>query len=297
MKSFAAFTILLSACFLPAFAQEAGSSVYRDPNSRRREPQINTGVLTGLTDNDKQVQFIESSVLMNVPADSYIAVFGLVQEGAAPAVSNATVNKHLAQFIRSIEALGIRQDDVFADFISQNRVFDYTESANTITEKLSGFETKKNIAVRYKDAKLLEKILAAAEQATIFDLIEVDYVVNDAKEVRSRLFEEAVKVIKQKEASYNSSFGLNLASRALASEKYDVFYPGERYQAYQAFESGKAYSAYNKTVIRPRKVTTFYYEPVKAGDFDTVINPLSVTPMVQFTLYLRMQYHLPEIKK
>lgn len=292
MKSFAAVIILLGACSLQAFAQDAGSSVYRNPNSKQREPQINSGVLTSVTEEDKQVQFIESSVLMNVPADSYVAVFGFVKEGPAPARSNATVNARFAEFIKSVEAFGIKRDDVYVDFISQNRVFDYTDSGNTITEKLTGFETKKNIAVRYKDPKLLEKILTAAGQATIFDLIEVDYLVGDTKSVRSRLFEDAVKVIKQKEAAYNNSFGVSLTSKVVANEKYDVFYPGERYVAYQAFESGAAYNAYNKTVIRPRKVTTFYYEPVDGGYFDSVINPIGVEPMVQFTLYLRMQYHL-----
>ncbi len=297
MKTFAAITILLGTCFLQTFAQDAGSSVYRNPNSKQREPQTNTGVLTGVLEEDKQVQFTESSVLINVPADSYVAVFGFVQEGPVPATSNATVNGHFAEFIKSVEAFGIKRDDIYVDFISQNRVFDYTESGNTITEKLTGFETKKNISVRYKDPKLLEKILTAAGQATIFDLIEVDYVVADTKTIRSKLFDEAVKVIKQKEAAYNSSFGLSLTSRAVANEKYDAFYPGERYVAYQAFESGAAYNAYNKTIIRPRKVATFYYEPVNGGDFDSVINPIGVEPMVQFTLYLRMQYHLPDRKK
>ncbi len=295
MKTFAALVILLTASISQIMAQDAGSSVYRDRNARRREPQVNTGVLTANVDNKTQVQFIESSVLINVPADSYIAVFGFVQEGKVPATSNATVNARFADFIKSLEALGIKRGDIYIDFISQNRVFDFTESGNTITETLTGFETKKNIAVRYKDQAALENILAAAGQATIFDLIGVDYVVTDVKAVRARLFDEAVKAIKQKEAAYAGSLGVKLTTSAVANEKYDAFFPGERYVAYQAFESGSAYNAYNKTVIRPRKVTTFYYSPV-AGDFDTVINPTGIEPLVQFTLYLRMQYDLPVTK-
>ncbi|MEQ1761842.1 MAG: SIMPL domain-containing protein [Pyrinomonadaceae bacterium] len=295
MKAIPAFVILLAGMVSQIIAQDAGSSVYRDRNARRREPQVNTGILTANVDDKTQVQFIESSVLINVPADSYIAVFGLVQEGKVPATSNATVNARFADFTRSLEALGVKRSDIYIDFISQNRVFDFTEAGNTVTETLTGFETKKNIAVRYKDQAALEKILDAAGKATIFDLIGVDYVVNDAKAVRDRLFDEAVKVIKGKEAAYSSSLGVKLTTRAVANEKYDAFFPSERYVAYQAFESGSAYNAYNKTVIRPRKVTTFFYSPV-AGDFDTVINPVGIEPLVQFTLYLRMQYALPAIK-
>jgi uncharacterized protein YggE len=276
-------------------AQEAGSSVYRNRGQQPRKPQTNTGILTAVVENKNQ-QFIETSVLMNVPADGYVAVFGFVQEGKVPAVSNQAVNTKFAEFISALEKLGIKRDDVFIDFISQNRVFDYTETGNTITERLTGFETKKNIAVRYKDRDLLEKMLAAAGNSGIFDLIEVNYVVSDAKPIHARLFEEAVKVVKQKESAY-TALGLKLTPAALANEKYDVFYPAEQYQAYQAFEAGAAYSSYNKTIIRPRKVTTFFYEPLHGGDFDAVINPAGIEPVVQFTLYLRMQYDLPEVKK
>ena len=79
----------------------------------------------------------------------------------------------------------------------------------------------------------------------------------------------------------------------LANEKYDAFYPGELYAVYQAFEAGNTYGGYdNNRVIQQRKTKTFYYEPLDASDFDSVINQIGIEPMVQFTLYLRMQYDL-----
>ena len=41
-----------------------------------------------------------------------------------------------------------------------------------------------------------------------------------------------------------------------------------------------------------RKAFTFYYEPFQAGSFDSVLAPLGLEPMVQFSLYLRMQYQV-----
>ena len=70
--------------------------------------------------------------------------------------------------------------------------------------------------------------------------------------VHARLFEEAVKVVKQKEAAYASSFGIKLSPTNLASEKYDAFYPGELYASYQAFEAGTTYGDYNNRVIQQR---------------------------------------------
>ena len=284
-------TICLTLCVIPVVAQEAGSSVYGS-GVRPRKPQVNSGELAGAV-NQNQAQFIEASVLLNVQPDAFVAVFGYVQEGSDPAAGNAMVNAKFADFIKSVEGLGVKRSDIYIDYISQNRIFDYTESGNTITEKLSGFETKKNIAVRYTGRDLLEKLLSAAAKSSIFDLVEVDYVVNDLAAARSRLFQEAVKTIKRKEAAYTESFGIHITPYALANEKYDAFFPGEQYRGYQAYEAGTTYNSYNKTVIRPRKVTTFYYEPLNAADFDAVINPIGVEPVVQLTLYLKMQYDLP----
>ena len=272
-----------------AFAQESGNRNY---NAQRRKPSTNSGVLVG-TSNNKEVYFVEANVAMNMKADAYVAVFGLSQEGANAADSNAKINVLIAGFNRDLDILGIKRGDIYVDFITQNKVYDYTTSGNVTTEKFMGFETKKNVAVRYGDRELLEKIISAAAKNSIFDLIKVDYVVNDIKAVNTRLYEEAVKIVKQKEAAYANSFGIKLSSSNLANEKYDAFYPGELYAGYQAFEAGSTYGGdYEKRVIEKRKTKTFYYEPLDPSDFDSVINQIGIEPMVQFTIYLRMQYDL-----
>lgn len=281
--------IFVLVCSIFVFAQESGNRTY---GTQRRTPQTNSGVLTGSTDAKQQVYFVEANVLMNMKADAYVAVFGLVQEAATSAESNSKINAQVGGFSRELESLGIRSTDIFVDFITQNKVYDYTTSGNTITEKFSGFETKKNIAVRYKDRELLEKILSAAAKGAIFDLIKVDYVVSETSSIHSRMYEEAVKIIKQKEAAYTNSFGIKLSPTNLANAKYDAFYPGELYASYQAFESGNTSGDYNRVVVQQRKTKTFYYEPLDVSVFDAVINSLGIEPMVQFTLYLRLQYDL-----
>lgn len=289
MKKILPIFILVLFCQIFAFAQEVGNSAY---GTQRRKPQINSGVLTGSADGKAQVYFVEANVLMNMKADAYVAVFGLVQEAATSAESNGKVNAQVAGFIKDLESLGIRRNDIFVDFITQNKIYDFTTSGSTVTEKFSGFETKKNIAVRYKDRESLEKFLSAAAKNSIFDLIEVNYVVGDISGIHAKLFEEAVRIIKQKEASYTNSFGIKLSPTNLANEKYDAFYPGELYAGYQAFEAGTTSGDYNRTIVRQRKTSTFYYQPLEASSFDSVINQMSIEPVVQFTLYLRLQYDL-----
>lgn len=273
---------------LIALAQESGNRNY---GTQRRRPQESSGLLTNSV-NNKEVYFVEANVLMNVKPDAFVAVFGIVQEGANAAESNSKLDAQIGAFVRDLNGLGVKQTDTFVDFIAQNKIYDYTTSGSVVAEKFSGFETKKNINVRYKDREVLEKIINAAAKASIFDLIEVKYVVSDAGAIRTRLFDEAVKVIKQKEASYSNAFGVKMSATNLANEKYDVFYPGDLYNDYQAFESGATYGDYNRTVIRQRKTKTFFYEPLDAKSFDTVINQMGIEPMVQFSLYLRMQYDL-----
>ncbi|MCY7347116.1 MAG: SIMPL domain-containing protein [Pyrinomonadaceae bacterium] len=279
-------TILMGAFFVQA--QESGNRNY---GTQKRKPVASSGALVGAS-SGKDVYFIEANVTMNMKADAYVAVFGLSQEAATAVESNGKINQLIAGFARDLDGLGVKRDDVFVDFITQNKVYDYTTSGNVTTERFSGFEIKKNVAVRYSDREILEKIVTAAVKNSIFDLIKVDYVVSDIKSVHAKLYDEAVKIVKQKEAAYANSFGIKLSPSNLANEKYDAFYPGELYASYQAFEAGNTYGDYSNRVIQQRKTKTFYYEPLDPSDFDSVINQIGIEPMVQFTLYLRMQYEL-----
>jgi hypothetical protein len=100
-----------------------------------------------------------------------------------------------------------------------------------------------------------------------------------------------VKIIKSKEGKYTSLLGVKLSPIGLANERYDAFYPSERYERYQAYESGSGSTSYEKgTTVTKRKSFTFYYEPLSADNFDKMINPVGIEPLVQFTLYLKMDY-------
>jgi uncharacterized protein YggE len=289
MKRVAAILVSLVLFSVAILGQEAGNRSY---GTQRRKPLVNSGILTGSADDKTRVYYVEANVLMNMKPDAFVAVFAVVQEGPTSAESNTKLDTQISGFTKDLDGIGIKKGDVFVDFINQNKVYDYTTNANTVTEKFSGFETKKNVAVRYRDREMLERILSAATKASIFDLIEVKYLVTDINAVHTRLYDEAVKVIKQKETSYGNSFGTRLAATNLANEKYDAFYPAELYANYQAFEAGNTYGDYNNRVIQQRKTRTFYYDPLDESDYDSVINQMGIEPMVQFTLYMKMQYDL-----
>lgn len=297
-KAFFVFSLLFFVNVI-SFAQESGNRIYGNQgyyNQSRRQPATNTG---NLTSSNYTFQYsIESSVLMNMKPDAFVAVFGISDEAPTAAASNDKVNNKIDAFTRALSGLGVSKTDLFVDFITQNRVYDYTADGSAVTEKFSGFETKKTIAVRYKNRDLFEKLVTAAAGLQIFDLIKVDYIVSDFDAVKTRLFDEAVKIIKAKETKYVNSFGTKLIPVGLANERYDAVYPSESYQRYQAFESGEATTNYNYgTKVIKRKSFTFYYEPLIGDKFDTMINPVGIEPLVQFTLYLRMDYDSGKYKE
>ena len=280
------FIILLSQLALRA--QIAGNLVYGAPKAPSPGPA--TGELFAAEPKGSvPVSFIEASVLLNLKADAYQAVFALVQEGPTLPEGNEKLTAQVREFTAALAALGVKGPDIYVDFVSQNRIYDFSVQDNAAREKPAGFEVKKNVIVRYQDPALLERMLAAAAKSGVFDLVKVDYIVSDLPAARARLREEAAKVIKQKEAAYRKLFAVRARAASVYQEKYDAYFPSDMYKSYTAYESGSA-DSYNLRVVRSRKTSTFYYSPLDPSGFDTVLNPAGVEPVVQLSLYLKLRY-------
>ena len=288
------FLLILSLfAVVTASGQESGNRIYGNNGyyQQKRHLQINTGTLG----NSGEGYALEASVVTNLKPDAFVVVFGVNDEGANAATSNEKVNAKIANLIQKVKPLGIDSNNIFIDFITQNRVYDFTVSGTQATENLTGFETKKTVAIRYKNRELFERIVSAAVDSRIFDLIKVDYIVSDFDSVRASLFDAAAKVVKSKEHRYANALGVALNPVGLSVEKYDVSYPAEAYQRYQAYETGEA-SVYNNqgasSRVVQRKSFTFFYEPFEGSGFDSVLAPAGLEPVVQFSIYLRMQYQV-----
>ena len=225
---------------------------------------------------------------------AFVAVFGVAQEGPTASESNRRVDKLVADFSAAVLALGVQPADVYVDFITQNPVYDYQVAGRTAREALTGFQTKKTIAVRYTDRAVLVRMVAAAAGLGIYDLVKVDYVVTDMGPVRERLFEEAAKVVVRKQASYGRLLGVALKTRGVAEERYAAFAPGELYKTYTAYEAGSVETNRSTTrVVEQRKTSSAYYDPVTSAHFDAVVNPAGIEPTVQCTLFLKVRCSWP----
>ncbi|HKR02745.1 MAG TPA: SIMPL domain-containing protein [Pyrinomonadaceae bacterium] len=297
-KSFCLF-LFVSLCSITALAQVSGNRVYENQGAQqgaqvqRRYPGYGGATTEQVISEQENLlvttyQFIEAKVLTSVETKEYVAVFGMAQEADSLPKASKKLQEQIAAFQSGLGALGIRPEDTYLDFITQNRVYDYQVKGSTAREKVSGFQVKENFFVRYKDPRLLDQITPIAAQAGIFDLIKVDYVTSDLNAVRAQLAEEAMKVLKQKEESY-TKLGLKLQPVTVMAENFDAFQPSEAYNSYKAYETGNV-DEENYRVVERRKNSTFFFEPLNPGQFDKVLNPVGLQPQVQCTFILRVKY-------
>jgi uncharacterized protein YggE len=249
---------------------------------------------------DNPATFIEASVLMNVKADEYVAVFGVATSAETVAAANAKMDQTIASFKNSLKPLGIKDDDLFVDFVAQTKIYGFRMQGTTASEQLVGFETKKNIAIRFKDKALVDKLVLAAADASIYDLIKVDYVVHDAAAIQDKLMVEAARIIKAKTERQQTLFGIKqTVAPRIVVDKPSIYYPTALYDSYSAFESETIRNRFDNeriTVQEARKSKTFYFNPLDGKMFDTVINPVIIEPVVQFTAYVKVKYE-PTKKK
>jgi uncharacterized protein YggE len=229
-----------------------------------------------------------------------VAVFAVAQEGATVAECSQKMEAVIASFSAAVDRLGVAEEDRYVDFIAQNKIYGFEVAEDIAREKLTGFELKKNVSILYQDPALLDKLVAAAAQSQIFDLVKVDYVIADSARVQERLMEEAARMLKQKASRYEKLLGLKLRGPVqVYAERPSVYFPTELYDAYTAAETEDIASGFFRqryTVQSARKSRTFFFHGLDADGFDTVINPVVTQPVVQFTLHLKVRYEVQRAK-
>ncbi len=244
--------------------------------------------------------YLDASVLINVKADEFVAVFGLSQEGTTLAECNQKMDATLNVFTSDLKKLGVGPNDVYVDFVAQNRIFGYDIIGDLAREKLTGFELKKTISIHYRAKTFLDQCIAAAARAQVFDLVKVDYIVKDVAAVLGRLMAQATQTIKRKAANHERLLGIKIRPpMQVLAERYSAYYPTDMYESYDASESEDVQCGYlrqNHTVQKARRSRTFYFNALDAKTFDQVVNPVVIEPVVQFTLYLKVKVTISEPK-
>ncbi len=278
---------LLGITIISASAQISGNGVFNrnSSESKRVPPKI-------LALNDSSF-LIQANIIMNVAPDSYVITLGVSDSSNSVSEANRKINLRISNLTTAISRFDIKKQDLFVDMTTQTRLYDFELRAGTMTEVPVGFEIKKNIILRTTSIASIDELLSVASKYAIYDLVKVDYVVNDLNKINRQLFNQAVEIISQKKAAYVAVTGMSLqtASQVYAEDYYSN-YPDQLYKSYTP--SGTTiYSTESRTNVKTIvKSPTFYYDPQNYSGIDKVITTGSIEPTVEFGLSLQIKYYI-----
>jgi uncharacterized protein YggE len=242
---------------------------------------------------------LESSVMMNVKADSYFAILGVSQVGETIEACHETINTRIQNFTNAIAALGIKKEDVYVDYISQVPIFEYQVEkklfSKTYNEIPKGFEVKKNIHIKYSDPKIAEKLLTEAAKNEIYDIVKVDFVIRNNETVYDTIRNTCINLLNKKVKEY-SKLGIKfIPMYQTIQEDLASTYPIDHYSYFTPFNTPTLKHGdksegtdYAYTTTAP----SLYYDRLPYNDYDLVINPEITEPEVQFTCKVTMKYVL-----
>lgn len=242
---------------------------------------------------------LQAEVLYNAQPTDYLAIFAVSQEGETIEETNNFMNQRINSFRQGLNAAGLADADIFVDFISlvpqYEVVVDKKKRSKTANEVPIGFQLKKNVHIRYTNSMLLDKMVAAAAAAEIYDLAKVETNVADVQKIHATLKEEAGKIIAQKVKLWN---GFNLKTTPVSvGENFETYYPVEMYEEYSAWSSDASQlssfqqNKLNKMGIKyANKERTAYYNRLPYDQFDVVLNPNFTEPPIQFHYKMQVKY-------
>lgn len=287
-------TLLLT--FSISQAQISGNQIYGNNSyngNNYNQSNLPNNAVVSINDNHLTVTV---KLLQNKKADGFVITLGLNEEDETVSGCSKKINARIDGFLDKIKTLGIKKENVYIDFISQTKIYDFEVSGLNSEQVDKGFEIKKNIIITTSNVNSLEKLIALASDFEIHDVIKVDYFNSDTNAIHNALFDEALVLAEAKKIRYMKSFGKRIVGTPNATEEFATVFPETQYKTYQAFETAEIQTNYNnrspylKKIARKNK--TFYYDGISSAGFDKVINPNQTEVGIQYVLTLTMTYKI-----
>lgn len=223
--------------------------------------------------------------LANIKADSYVAVFSVTQVGKSQEEANGLIDERISSALTLIKKG--KNIETYVDVISFVPTYEYEVekkifSKKTYNEVPAGFEIKKNIHIKFNEAAMLEEFMKVLSANEIYDLVRVDYYASALENIRKELETKARIQIQEKIKNYELLIGKPFESNEKSvSDGFLVKLPVEMYRSYEASRSTTLNLRKSANVTQSDKTTTIFYHPVMNKEFDFVINPIVVEPVIQ----------------
>jgi uncharacterized protein YggE len=283
------FTAILLFLALTVFGQHSGNYV---TEQNYNQPQAQLPSKLYLSDS---AFIIHAKVLTNVIADSYVVTIGVSEYATTVKEANTKIDDRIQKFISALKSkFNISASDIYVDMTTQTQIADYKVNGNYAEQYISGFEQKKNVIVKLKDIKDLDKIIIAASEYEIYDIAKVDYIVTDINKIYTQLFQTAMEVINGKKDLYVKATNSKLKTTSeIYGESFSSFFPTQLYKNYTPNITTEYYDygSYSKRKDL-KKNTTYYYDHINYSGFDKVVNPTVTEPTVEYILMLQIKFDI-----
>lgn len=230
--------------------------------------------------------------LANVKADAYLAIFSLTQVGKTEEEAQNFIDQRIHSALHKIQDL--EHVESYVDMISFVPKYEFVEQrrffSKTYNEVPAGFEIKKNIHLKFKDPNVLNDMIKIFAQNEIYDLVRVDYYIENIEEIKMQMLQKANDILKGKMNIYKEMLGESFDNYTKSfNEEYKTFLPVEMYKSYQAANSRNLHLWKAEQVQSQAKTTTIHYQPVFSKGFDFVMNPVIMEPVVQVLYEFKLQ--------
>ena len=239
---------------------------------------------------------IEVKALQNVKASSYTAIFNLSQIGTTAKETDSLSALRIDNVRNKLLRLGIPEKDIVVDVISFVPVYETVVEKKLFSKKYNeipiGFELQQNLHIQFKETNEFPEILTACAESEIYNLVKVDYFIENIAHVYKTLQTELLKLIEDKKTYYKTlGFDVSQNYNAYIADNKYCYFPKDFYKHYQAYNS-ISFEAIkqNKGVTTARKQTSYYYQPITYENYDIVINPSILEPVVQVGMHIKLQY-------
>lgn len=230
--------------------------------------------------------------MANVIADAYVAIFSVTQQGETAEEVNRLMDERINQ---SLQLINLKPNvETYIDMISFVPVFEYEVtkkkfSRKTYNEIPIGFELKKNIHIKFSNPAQLNEFIQILSTVEIYDLVRVDYFAAQMDSIKKELSEKAQVILKEKLKNKEALLQMNFDTLSKrVTDGYRVLYPVEMYKSYQAYNNSSLNLNNRANVTQTTKSTTNYYQPILNKEFDFILNPIILEPVIQVLYEIQM---------
>lgn len=245
---------------------------------------------------------IDVKALQNASATTYTAIFNVSQIGSSAEITNQLMKQRIDSIKYRLTSKGISEKDIAIDVISFIPIYEVEVTkklfSKTYTEVPKGFELQQNIHIQFSKTNQFESILEACAKSEVYNLVKVDYYIESIQDVYKNLQDKLLKLIEEKKAYYKA-LGFDTADYnvAIADDKY-CYFPKDFYQSYQAYNSTSIEALErDKGVTTVKKQTSYYYQPLTYENYDVVVNPSILEPVVQIGMNIKLHFTPKPIEK